>query len=160
MPTKLSPEICYIAGLLSKSSQEERSMVGVRTTIDDVVENFVEVALRIGIDTKKIIIEDIEGTKYVYFFHSKIAKQAREIIEKETKIFKFKNEFSSNYIAGIFDASGRIHNGRVSIGGLSQMDHLMLQNLGIHTRGNSILNISDFFSLIKEKSIVLKNMSM
>ncbi|MDE1851052.1 MAG: hypothetical protein KGH54_04680, partial [Candidatus Micrarchaeota archaeon] len=76
MPTKLSPEICYIAGMMNKTKQDERSAVGIRTTLDDVIEMFVEVALKLGVDTKKIVIEDVEGVRHVYFYNSKIAKHA------------------------------------------------------------------------------------
>ncbi|HVA83119.1 MAG TPA: hypothetical protein VNF06_03075 [Candidatus Aquilonibacter sp.] len=155
MPTKLSPEMCYLAGIVSKTRQEEKSMVGVTTTIDAMIENFVELALKLGIDSKKIVIEDMDGMRHVYFFHSKIAKEIREITEKETKIFKYKNSYSSSFLAGMYDASGKVRNGKVSISRLTRADELMLQNLGIHTKGSSIMNIKYFFDFIKEHSILM-----
>ena len=156
MRAKLTPEICYIAGMLSKTRQGERSMVGINTTIDGVIENFVSFALKLGVDTKKIMIEDEEGVKHVYFYHSKLARQAREIIEKETRLFKFKNELSSSFIAGMFDASGNVGRERVFIKNLTKHDQLVLQNLGVHTDGYSIRNIKSFFALISAYSIILQ----
>ncbi|MGI0141918.1 MAG: hypothetical protein ACREBF_04715 [Candidatus Micrarchaeales archaeon] len=155
MSTRLTPELCYIAGIVSKSRQSEKSMVGINTTIDNVIENFVEISLKLGVDTKKIMIEDVEGVKHVYFYHSKLAKQIREIVEKETRIFKYKNEFSSSYIAGMFDASGKIRNGKLLISGLDKSDQLVLQNLGVHTMGERISNITQFVSLVKGHSILI-----
>lgn len=155
MTTKLSPEFCYLAGIVGKTGQEEKSMVGINTTIDAIIENFVEVALKMGVDSKKIMIEDLDGVKHVYFFHSKIAKQIRELVEKETKVFKYKNEFSSSYLAGMYDASGKTRNGKMGISRMTRSDELMLQNLGIHTKGSSIMNIKYFLDFIKEYSILL-----
>lgn len=156
MPTKLTPGLCYLAGIVSKTRQGERSMVGINTTIDDVVENFVEVALKMGIDTKKIMIEDVDGVKHVYFFHSKLAKQIREIVEKQTRIFKYNNEFSASFLAGMFDSSGKISRGKLLLSGMSTADQVVLENLGIHTHQNSITNIKAFLDIIKEKSVIFK----
>ncbi|MDE1870437.1 MAG: hypothetical protein KGH71_05675 [Candidatus Micrarchaeota archaeon] len=156
MPTKLTPELCYLAGIVSKTRQGERSMVGINTTIDDVVENFVEVALKLGVDAKKIIIEDVDGVKHVYFFHSKLAKQIREIVEKQTRIFKYKNEFSSSYLAGMFDASGKVSKGKLLLSGMSAADQMVMENLGIHTRQNSITNIQAFLGMIKGRSVIFR----
>jgi len=156
MPTKLTPELCYMAGIVSKTRQAEKSMVGINTTIDDVVENFVEVALKMGIDTKKIMIEDVDGVKHVYFFHSKLAKQIREIVEKQTKIFKYNNEFSASFLAGMFDSSGKISRGKLLLSGMSAADQMVLENLGVHTHMNAIMNIKAFLEIIKGKSIIFK----
>lgn len=130
-------------------------MVGIDTTIDAMIENFVALALKLGVDTKKIVIEDFDGIKHVYFFNSKLAKEIRELVEKETKVFKYKNEFSSNYLAGMYDSSGKIRNGKVSISRMTRSNELMFQNLGIHTKGSTIMNIKYFFDFIKPHSIML-----
>ncbi|MDE1762127.1 MAG: hypothetical protein KGH59_01950 [Candidatus Micrarchaeota archaeon] len=155
MPTKLSPEICYIAGMMNKTKQDERSAVGIRTTLDDVIEMFVEVALKLGVDTKKIVIEDVEGVRHVYFYNSKIAKHARELIGKETKVFRHRNQFAGSYLAGMFDAGGRKRGGRLSISGMTPSDRLMLDALGIRTRDSTIVNASAFLSLVKGHSALL-----
>lgn len=150
MTVKLTPEFCYIAGLVNKGREYERSAIGIFTTLDKMIEKFVETAIKLGMAPNKILIEDYEGIKHAYFFNSKLAKQAREAVERETKIFKYKNEFSGNYLAGMFDSSGKMVKGRVIIKGLSANDQLMLQNLGVHTKGSDIMNVSVFLELIKD----------
>lgn len=160
MTAKLTPEFCYIAGLISKGRELERSAVGIVTTMDELLERFVETAIKLGVDPRKIMIEENDETTHAYFFHSKLAKEARETIERETRIFKYKNEYSGNYLAGMFDASGKIVGGRLIIKGLNSNDQLMLQTLKVHTKGNEILNIANFIALIKDYSIVLKSKAL
>ncbi|MDE1856191.1 MAG: hypothetical protein KGH49_03080 [Candidatus Micrarchaeota archaeon] len=158
MPTRLSPEICYIAGLAGKTKQGERSMVGINTTIDEMIENFVEVAMKLGVEPKKIIIEDTRGIRHAYFFHSKIAKQIRDILAKETKVFRHKNEFAAMFLAGMFDANGKIRNGSISIGGMSPADRLVIENLGMRTKDSKILDAKKFAEFVGERSVILGGM--
>lgn len=154
MKVKLTPELCYLAGLVGKG-REEGGAVGIKTRNDEITERFVKLALELGIDTKKVLIEEREGLRHVYFYHSKLAKQLREIRDKETVLFKYRNLLAANYVAGIFDANGHFRGNRITLNGLNPKDNLMLQNLGIHTTGRVVLNIKNFISLINEYSVLL-----
>lgn len=156
MAAKLTPDLCYITGLISKGREYERSAIGIVTTMDELVEKFSEIAIKLGVAPNKILIEEDDGVKHIYFFHSKMAKQARETIERETRIFKYRNEYSGNYLAGMFDASGKVVKGTVIIKSLTSSDQLMLQTLGIHTKGSEISNVGSFIELVKDYSVVLK----
>ncbi|MDE1825917.1 MAG: hypothetical protein KGH61_04345 [Candidatus Micrarchaeota archaeon] len=158
MGIRLTTDICYLAGIMSKTRESERSMVGIYTTVDEFVENFVALALRLGIETRKITIEENEtGVKHLYAHNSKLAKQTREIIEKQNTLFRYRNEFSSSYLAGMFDASGNILGGRPVINGITARDRVMLETLGVHTIGKRIVGSKEFVSLIKGKSVLLEN---
>ncbi len=148
MKAKLSKEFCYLAGL-SRLSKEEKSKVSAKSEIKEIIERFVEIAVKLGVEPRKIVVEENE----TFFYHSKIARQIRKIRENEIKVFRHRNELSSSYIAGIFDARGSIRSKSVEISSMKPSEAIMLENLGMHVRGNRIANISEFIMLIKGYSL-------
>ncbi len=155
MQKGLTPDICYIAGLSSKNRESRKNAIGVQTSVPEIEQKFVEIAVKVlEIDPKKIFIEHSDGRIHAYFYHSRVAKRLANISSRESHIFKKPDQLSAAYLAGIFDAAGHIRSGSLSINPISPQDALMLQNLGIHTRGNTVLNISSLFSMIKGRSIM------
>lgn len=154
---KLTPEICYMAGLFSRNRQKEKGAVGILTGIGELEQRFIEIAMReFGIDSRKIVVEEVErGNRHVYFYHSRVSKLLKDIYTREVHLFKKRDKLSANYVGGMFDGGGHVTKTTVSISPISPADALMLQNLGIHTNGNNILNISNFISLVKGSSILL-----
>ncbi len=157
---KLTPSICYIAGLVSKSAKKEKNSVGIETTISEIEQRFIEIAIKeLKIEPTKILIDEAQGHRHIYFYHSRVAKQLSAIYTREIHAFKKRDNLSASYVAGMFDCAGRIRSGTVSINQILPSDALMLQNLGIYTRGNDIQNIGDFLSFIKDESIMIKRIS-
>lgn len=158
MKLKLTPSICYMAGLFSRNKQKEKGAVGIQTGISELEQKFVEIALNeYGIDPKKIIIEeDDRGNRHVLFYHSRVSKQLKDITAREVHLFKKKDSLSSNYVAGMFDGGGHVTHTTITVSPISSSDAFMLQNLGIHTKGNNILNIGNFISLVKGHSVLLE----
>ncbi len=155
MKIKLGPEVYYVAGLLSKTN-EENNAIGIRTGIREVEERFVEIALKdFKIDPRKILVEPEGNHNHVYFYHSQIAKQLKLLIKSESKIFKKKDTKSENYVAGMFDAAGHMGKNDFRIKGISPADAMMLESLGVHTKGDKILNIANFIALVKGQSIMV-----
>ena len=108
MKIKLSPNAYYIAGLMSKTI-EENNAIGIKTGMRELEERFVEIALNdFKIDSKKILVEEGERHVHVYFYHSQIAKQLKAVIKSSPKIFTKRDIKSASYIAGIFDAAGHV----------------------------------------------------
>ncbi len=157
MRTKLTKGICYMAGL-QKNARGEPSKVGVATSINEIEEKFLEISIKeLLIQPNRVIMEERDGVRHVYFYHTKISRMLRQIAEKETKIFLRANELSKSYVAGMFDAAGHISSSRVYIKGLNAKDELMLQQLGVYTRNGSMRNIADFLTLIRGFSILLEH---
>ena len=145
-----------MAGLLSQSN-EEKTAVGIVTGKSEIEQRFIEIAVKeLGIIPAKILIEEKGTARHVFFYHSRVAKQLREIIERENYIFKTKNDFARNYVAGMFDAAGHVHREGLKITGLKPRDEIMLSNLGVHSGRGRILNPSALIGLIKGKSIVFE----
>ncbi len=156
MKTKLKPKICYLAGLLSKSG-EVKNAIGITTSIEEIEHRFLDICLKeLKIEPNKIIIEDNQRSRHIFFYNSRLRKELDKIIERETIIFKYRNEYSANYIAGMYDIAGHIQNGSLVINKLSPKDQMMFENLGLRTDSNKIRNISSIVTLISGFSIMLE----
>ncbi len=160
MNTKLTSNICYIAGLVSKSKQAEKNAVGIRTSIGEIEQRFIKIAItELEIEPSKILIEELEGHRHVYFYHSRVAKRLEEIYSREIHVFKKIDKLSASYVAGMFDGAGRVRSTTMTITPISPNDAFMLENLGVHTRGNEILNIGNFMKLIGKESVMIQRVS-
>ena len=154
MRFKLTKELCYLAGLTGRFHESERSAVGIKTTNEEIEERFIKIALGLGVDSRKIVIEENESSKHIYFYHSKISRMIREILKERSALPKRRRELAIEFIAGTFDASGHRTREKVTIGKLEKSDELLLELMGVHTVSSKILNIGTFFSLIKGKSVI------
>ncbi len=161
MKKKLTPALCYMAGLQSKGN-EERSAVGISTGLESVEQKFIEIAVKdLEIEPNRIIIREIGGgMRHVFFYHSRICRQLKEISGKSEKVFKRRNELGAAYVAGMFDAAGHKDSGGLYINKIEPRDAVLLQNLEIYTKGNRIMNMTSFIALIKEFSLVLAAMRL
>jgi len=156
MRFKPTIELCYLAGLAGRNNEPERSQIGIKTQNDEIEERFVKCALRLGVDTKKIMIEEQGTFKHLYFYHSKIAKMIREVMKERTSLAKKKGELAAAFVAGTFDANGHFTRSEITIRKLEKGDELLLELLGIHTLNSKILNIRAFMSLIGKQSILAR----
>ncbi len=154
MKIKLTPEICYIAGL--NAPFKEKNAVGVETNIKEIETHFAELAMKLfEVDPTRIMVTEEEGRHSIYFYNSRIAKRLAEIRSKSDKLFRMQNEFSKSYLAGMFDSMGRISKSGVFMNGMHPVDEVFLANMGIHTKGGRVTNISSLVSLIKNISILV-----
>ncbi len=157
MELKLTANICYMAGLYSKGSKRQKNFVSINSSVDELRDRFVEIAVKdLGVLPNKIIFGSGTDKNVVGFFHSRVAKRLIDLEKREVHVFKIDNEFSRSYIAGMFDAAGHFSSDAVEIHNIDTDDAIMLQNLGVHSKGDKILNIVRFVSLIKGKSLLAR----
>ncbi|MHB1830608.1 MAG: hypothetical protein ACYCO0_04415 [Candidatus Micrarchaeaceae archaeon] len=157
MKTILTPKICYMAGIYSKGPKKEKNFVSLNTDMEYMQQHFAEIAVNeLHIEPSKIIIAR-DSRMSVGFYHSRVAKQLQNISSRETYLFKKTNELAKSYIAGIFDASGHFVPDSIEIKHITPSDALMLENFGIHSKGDKILNISKFIALIEGFSLLLSH---
>jgi len=154
MRFKPTRELCYLAGVMDNWRADEKSYVGVRTKSDETVERFVKYAVTLGVDTRKIMIEQIGETQHAYFYHSKIARMIRETLEKRTTLPRRNRELAVCLVAGMFDSKGRVTDRGVYLGRLDRADALMLENLGVRTKETRILTIGVFLEMIRKESVL------
>lgn len=153
---KLTPNVCYMAGLFSKAPRREKNFVSINTGIEELQQRFAEIAVKdLKIEPSRIVLGR-DGSLGIGFYHSRVAKRLNDIISREVYIFRKESELSRNYVAGMFDISGHFTKSSVEIRHVRPDDALMLENLGVHTRGDSITTITRFVSLIKGPSLLLE----
>lgn len=157
MKTILTPKICYIAGIYSKGPKKEKNFVSLNTDMEFMQQYFAEIAINeLHIEPNRIIIAR-DSRMSIGFYHSRVAKTLQNISAREVYLFKEKNELSRSYLAGIFDVSGHFSSDSIEIKHITSSDAFMLENLGVHSKGDKILNISKFIDLIEGFSIILNH---
>jgi hypothetical protein len=128
---KLNPNVSYLLGLYQCSPDKE---VGIATESQELVQKFVKLLIdEFGIAPNKILINESDKGTAVMTYNSGLKKLFNAALERKLKIFKWKNAYSANYIAGIFDCDGGVDAQGLYIKHLSESDGMLLELLGIHT---------------------------
>ena len=133
---------------------QEGTVIGVASASDELIERFVKIAMfDLEIAPNKITID----VGKAYFFNSKVKKLFDGALERRTKIFKYQNEYSSNYLAAIFDCNGGVDRKGLYLIGLQGADEMVMENIGFHAtkagRKNYVLNQNEFLAFIRPYSI-------
>ena len=141
MKLKLTPELSYIIGLWKGTRTKEG--IGVHGT-EGHLSLFSKVVLESELtEPTKLLTTRQEETDEeredelaqekgsVYFYHTSYRKFFQKVIDDELERFKYKNEYSANFLAGIFDAVGAIpEDGKVYLSRCTQKDQMLLYRLG------------------------------
>ncbi|MGC8694237.1 MAG: hypothetical protein ACP5RI_01295 [Candidatus Micrarchaeia archaeon] len=144
----------------SYSRSVKDPVIGVESSNELLIENFIEIAVsEFKIEPNKIIIEDEKEDNYryqrVYFYNSKLKKLLIKELEKKDRIFKYRNDYSSNYLKGIYDSKGSQNKKGIFIEGLKIDDAAIMERLNFHTLEQAnksyILNKEEFLKFIKIK---------
>ena len=126
---KLTPNVSYALGIYSVS-RDGRPAIGLRTRDGRVMQKFIEVVIKdLGIEPGKVVL----GENMAFFYNSKLKKLFDRALDRRTKTFKYMNDYSGSYVAGLFDCSGGIDRKGMFIRNLDAHDSLLLENIGIHT---------------------------
>ena len=157
MKTKLTPNICYLAGIQSKWTGANNS-VGVTTVNKETEQRFVEIAVNdLGVPAEKIHVTEANGRYTTYFFHSRTAKMLEKIKREKLAIFKNKKDLVGWYVAGMIDAAGKLTGSGLQLK-IESSDALLLENMGIHTSGQTISNLRDLIEMLGSKSAYLSSL--
>ncbi len=154
MRFKLTKELCYLAGLAGRTRESEKSGIGIITQSDDIGDRFLKESFKLGVDPRKIIIEESGSFKHIHYYHSKIARMIAEIMKTRAGLPKKGRDYAIAFLAGAFDGNGHINRGSITIRKMERSDDLLLELMDVHTVNSKILNIKKFISLIKEQSIL------
>ena len=154
MKQRLSPEICYIIGLCNR----KKDSLYISTKEDLILKKFTEIIVKwLGINPGKIkiIIENENITAYSY--NSRVMKFFNEILKKRQKAFKYMNDYSSNYLSGLFDSRGFEFRNNLYFNYLDLNDQMILENLHIHLKKQNnaycIISQNLFVIFTKQNSI-------
>jgi len=132
MKIRLTPELSYLIGLWK--TLRLREGLGIQADQDAL-----DLFTKLVIGQKLIEPNKIQMAKdKVYFYHTQYKKFFFKIVDSELEKFKYINDYSGNYVAGLFDASGRITDkGIVIMYGLNRSDEVLLMRLGFLTERRS-----------------------
>ena len=156
---KLNPSVSYIMGICSHTIS---NYIGLRSRYEKVVEKFVKISMdEFGIEPNKILISEEHGVSEVKFYNSKLKKLITDALEKKVRLFKYRNDYSAEYVAGMFDAYGGVNPKGPYIDSLDNGEMLILENMGVHTmqQGSKsyIINPGAFVGIITGHSVLASN---
>ncbi len=151
----LNPRISYILGIYS-ANRKSIQPIGLQTSNNEMLERFIKTSMEeLGVEPNKILVEE----NGAHFYNSKIKKLFDRALERRTKTFKYLNDYSGNYIAGLFDCNGGFDRKGMFIKDLDAHDALLMENLGIHLKQQGsksyIMNENSLVELIKKHSSTL-----
>lgn len=132
--------------------------VGVVTESHELVQKFAKLLIEeFGVEPNKILIQELGERTSVMTYNSRIKKLFNAALERKLKTYKWKNEYSANYVAGLFDCIGGVDKQGVYLKNLSQSDGMLLENLQFHTFQKGLksyfVNANTFIAFIKDYSL-------
>jgi len=124
MKLNLTPQISYLAGICKHKKSKNGIGVSGASSLQaafaaHVVENMYTAP-------QKIIIKG----KQAYFFHSAYAALLKKTLQRQVDAFCHHNEYAANFLAGLFDATGGMHGGKVFFAKCDRHDEAVLRKLG------------------------------
>ncbi len=140
MKLKLTPPLSYFIGLW----KEKRTKEGIGVYGDEeLLTLFAKVALENELtEPNKLLTSQDEAAEKteeepemgsIYFYNSAHRKFFQGVINDELERFKYKNEYSASFFAGIFDATGGISkDGKVYLSKCTQKDEMVLYRIGFN----------------------------
>ncbi len=151
---QLTPDISYVLGLYACGS---RTDIGVETNSIDLLARFARIAIEeLDADPKKLLVEEHSKRTKAFFFNSKLKKLFDKALDRRENLFKYKNDYSANYFAGIYDCKGGKDAKGLYLKDLDTRDDIMLEKLGFRTKvaGSKKYLISEkaFIDFIKKFS--------
>ncbi len=135
--------------MLGMYAQGTRERIGVTSKSEEVVEQFVKLAMEeFGVEPNRILFESNESGTNVFFYNSKLKRRFDQALERRERLFKYRNEYSGSYIAGMFDVGGGKDRAGLYFRRLDAVDALILEKLGIHTTGKTHVRVRNAGALI------------
>jgi len=134
---KLTPELAYILGLW-RHRKIDRG-IGIRGN-DRLLSEFTKAVIELGLTQPNKLLTDRDT---VFFYNSAYRKFLQDVEKELVEKFKYKNEYSQAYLAGLFDSYGGFIERRTGeldkAGGLyianaDDNDELVLLRLGFRCR--------------------------
>ncbi|MEM2963003.1 MAG: hypothetical protein QXW70_02770 [Candidatus Anstonellales archaeon] len=148
MKFSLTPALSYLIGLWkARRTAEGIGISGNR----EICEIFASQAIKLGIAQPNKI--QVKGKK-VFFYHSAYRAFFDSILEERLKRFMHKNEFSANYLAGLFDGCGGFKNSIAIFFSKADLeDEMILLRLGFKVKRTGkhlvVLDTKNFFEFVK-----------
>ena len=158
MTKKLSidPDVSYVIGLY-RCNLSGRNLC-VHSTSRELIERFVRIAvMKLGTRMDAITITEENDETVCEIRNSRLKTLLDKALDERDRIFKYKNEYSGSYFAGIYDCKGGADRRGVFLRGVNAYDKILLERLGFHTASNTgrcyVKSSMDFVMFIAPFSI-------
>ncbi|MFP3949763.1 MAG: hypothetical protein ACLFUZ_01575 [Candidatus Micrarchaeia archaeon] len=132
MKVRLTPELSYLIGFWKERRTKEG--IGIRGE-EEQLSIFAKTVLELELTEPERLLTraDEEGNNAVYFYHTSYRKFFQKVIDDELERFKYKNEYSANFLAGLFDAVGDVtDDGKVYLSRCTQKDEMIFYRIGFN----------------------------
>ncbi len=140
MKIKLTPEISYVIGLWKLRRTTEG--IGISGN-----ENLRTAFIKGILDAKLISPDKIQIDRMkVFFYHTVYRKYFQDVIKEETDKFKYHNEYSKAFLAGLYDSKGGVSRDKkfIYIVDSDKHDEMICLRLGFKAKlYKNQLNIAD-----------------
>ncbi len=152
---KLTPSVSYILGIYSMGDRVAQP-IGVHAANSEMLERFIKIAISdLGVGPNKILLDGKDAS----FYNSKLKKLFDRALERRAKTFKYSNDYSGSYIAGIFDCVGGFDKKGMFMRDLDTGNWMLMENIGIHLKAQGskayVMNENELVKLIKKHSSTL-----
>ena len=137
----IDPDLCYLLGICTIGT--DSPLISASSGDDHVIETFIKTAIgRLAIDPKKISVEETGAVKNAGFYNSILKKKLLHLMSERERIFRYFNNYSGSYYAGIFDARGGVDRKGIFLKHLDPVDVIILERLGVRVTGRGIFRMS------------------
>lgn len=155
MKVKLTPQLAYVIGMWSV--RPSRIGIGVHG-LPHVCEYFIKGVLEASLmPSSKILLSG----KNAYFYHSGYKRFFVEVDKDLENRFRHKNQYSAAFVAGIFDATGKLEEEIPRLYGLKLDKQLLIERLGFRLVRKDKFHIPtpprEFIDFIKPYSQALQS---
>lgn len=152
----LSPDVSYMLGIYNCNSS--RGSVYISTESDKIVERFVKIAvLKLEIKPDYISVTKDDLRMEATIRSPKLKKLLEKALENRDRTFKYKNEYSASYFAGMFDCRGAVDRKGIYLKNISAYDAVLLERIGFHTNTSAsrtyIKNDMEFIMFVAPFSV-------
>ena len=124
MKIKLTPSLSYVIGLWKEVRGREG--IGVKGD-EELLSCFSKAVLENELTAPNKLLT---GEDSVYFYHTAYRRFFQKIIDEQLDRYKYKNEYSANFFAGLFDAVGELEDGKVFLSKFTRKDEMALYRIG------------------------------
>lgn len=158
MKIKLNSKICYLIGICNR----RQNSLYISTKDNKILEKFIEIAVNeLKIKPDKITIQ--KNDEFIaYTYNSKIITYFKQILQKRELVFKYVNDYSSNYFAGLFDNKGDIINNHIYFNHIDLNDQMILEKFNIHLKNIKnvcqVLSRNSFIIFMKKNSVKINTL--
>ncbi len=160
---RLTPNICYMLGVYSCSYKRDQALIEMESEREEFLDRFIKIAIgELAVAPNRLLVrrEDRRRLYIAGFYHSKLKRFMDNSMERRDRIFKYRNEHTANYFAGLFDRAGGCDSNGMYLYRIGNENIILMERFGLHTSNairTRVRNESAFIMLISKYSLRMQS---